>query len=262
MKIKNVVKVMNFYSLLRVDASKRRADKLIRNELEVREFCDNILNNKNLILDKRTINMNPKGKELNIYIANDMGFCGNFNSNIKSLLIQDSNNDKIVIGKKIMKSDNYENVILSTTKEDYFLQSEKIFNFLYNSISSKKYKEVNLIYNHYYNISKIERIKKKILPLKNEVKSSDDFVVEGDINKILLNIITLYLVYEIRVAVENSYASENIMRQMTTKESLKKIDEIEDEKRREQRVEENAKVLKEQLENINKMKLIDDDRRL
>ena len=71
----------------------------------------------------------------------------------------------------------------------------------------------------------------------------------------MLNIIALYLGYEIKVAVENSYASENIMRQMITKESLKKIDEIEDEKQREERKERQIKSLKKQLDNINKMNL-------
>ena len=35
------------------------------------------------------IKMNDKGKDLNIYIANDLGFCGSFNSNIHEVLKQD-----------------------------------------------------------------------------------------------------------------------------------------------------------------------------
>ena len=54
---------------------------------------------------------------------------------------------------------------------------------------------------------------------------------------------------------ENSYASENIMRQMITKESLKKIDEIEEETVREERKKRQIKSLKKQLDNINKMNL-------
>ena len=121
------------------------------------------------------------------------------------------------------------------------------------------YKSINIIYNHYYNVSRIERVKQQILPL-NKTKAKmeeyqDDFAVEGNINSILLNIIALYLGYEIKVAVENSYASENIMRQMITKESLKKIDEMEEEDKREERKERNMKSLKKQLDNINKMNL-------
>ena len=258
MKIKSVVKVMNFYSLLRVDSSKKKAEEYFGYEQAVREFIDNILNNKNLILDKKMIKMNEKGRDLNIYIANDLGFCGNFNSNINEVLKQDVENDKIIIGKKIAKGKDYPNIILSMTKEEYFEGADQINRIMFESIKNRKYKEINIIYNHYYNISRIERVKSRILPLektKSKKEYQDDFAVEGNINSILLNIIALYLGYEIKVAVENSYASENIMRQMITKESLKKIDEIEEEKARDERKIKSQKNLKKQLDNINKMNL-------
>ena len=56
MRIKSVVKVMNFYSLLRVDSSKRKAETYFGYEQAVREFIDNILNNNVLLLP---LNMNP-----------------------------------------------------------------------------------------------------------------------------------------------------------------------------------------------------------
>ena len=259
MKIKSVVKVMNFYSLLRVDSSKKRAEKYFGYEQAVKDFIDNILNNKNLILDKKMIKMNDKGRELNIYIANDLGFCGSFNSNINEVLRQDRENDKIIIGKKIIQNKSYENVIMTMTKDEYFEGNSQINKIMFDAIKDKKYKSINLIYNHYYNVSRIERVKQQILPLEKtkgkKEEYQDDFAVEGNINSILLNIIALYLGYEIKVAVENSYASENIMRQMITKESLKKIDEIEDEKQREERKESQIKNLKKQLDNINKMNL-------
>lgn len=259
MRIKSVVKVMNFYSLLRVDSSKKRAEKYFGYEQAVRDFIDNILNNKNLILDKKMIKMNEKGRELNIYIANDLGFCGSFNSNINEVLKKDIDNDKIIIGKKIIKDKSFDNVILAISKDEYFEGNTQINKIMFESIKNKRYKSINIIYNHYYNVSRIERVKQQILPLeKTKAKKEeyqDDFAVEGNINSILLNIIALYLGYEIKVAVENSYASENIMRQMITKESLKKIDEIEDEKQREERKKRQIKSLKKQLDNINKMNL-------
>lgn len=263
MRIKSVVKVMNFHSLLRVDSSKRKAEKFSNYENSVREFIDNILNNNNLILDKKMIQMNEKGKELNIYIANDLGFCGSFNSNITEMLKKDEENDKIIIGKKIIKDKKYTNVLLSLSKDEYYESSNEINKIMFESIRGKKYKSINLIYNHYYNVSRIERVKQKILPLDRTDDSkesySEDFAVEGNINSILINIITLYLGYEIKVAIENSYASENIMRQMITKESLKKIDEIEEEKTREERKERQMKSLKKQLDNINKVNLNAED---
>lgn len=259
MKIKSVVKVMNFYSLLRVDSSKKRAEKYFGYEQAVKDFIDNILNNKNLILDKKMIKMNERGRELNIYIANDLGFCGSFNSNINEVLRQDRDSDKIIIGKKIIQNKSFDNVIMTMTKDEYFEGNSQINKIMFESIKEKKYKSINLIYNHYYNVSRIERVKQQILPLEKtkgkKEEYQDDFAVEGNINSILLNIIALYLGYEIKVAVENSYASENIMRQMITKESLKKIDEIEEEKQREERKESQIKNLKKQLDNINKMNL-------
>ena len=259
MRIKSVVKVMNFHSLLRVDSSKKKAEKYSGYEQSVRDFIDNILNNSNLILDKKMIQMNDQGKELNIYIANDLGFCGSFNSNITEMLKKDTENDKIIIGKKVIKDKTYSNVLLSMSKDEYFENNNEINRIMFESIRDKKYKTINLVYNHYYNVSRIERVKQKILPLdKTKAKAvdyQDDFAVEGNINSILLNIIALYLGYEIKVAVENSYASENIMRQMITKESLKKIDEIEEEKTREERKERQMKSLKKQLDNINKVNL-------
>jgi len=254
MKVRSVVKVMNFHSLLRVDSSKKRAEKFFEYEKELTDFVDNILNNKNLILDKKMLKLNPEGKDLNIYIANDLGFCGNFNSNVHTQLKNDKNCDKIIIGKKILSEG--EDVILATTKEEYVENIPKIESILLENIKKQKYKEVNIIYNHYYNISKIELVKKRLLPLeenkgeKHIGKYKEDFVVEGNINEILANIIVLYLSYEIKIATENSYASENIERQMITKESLKKIDEIEEKEKMEERKEIKMKDFKKLLDSV------------
>ena len=250
MKIQSVVKVMNFHSLLRVDSAKKQAEKYFRYEEELNDFADNILNNRNLILDKRTLKTNKKGKALNIYIANDLGFCGNFNSNVNEEIKKDKDSEKIIIGEKIMKEG--KDILLSITKEQYRIKEKEIENILYRNISENRNKEINIIYNHYYNISKIELVRKKILPIENKKNEKnlykEDFVIEGDINRILINIIVLYLTYEIRIAEENSYASENIMRQMITKESLKKLEEIEEEELRQERKEKKKANVKETIE--------------
>ena len=110
---------MNFHSLLRVNSSKKRAEELFSYEKELTKFVDTIVNNRNLILDKKILKMNGKAKELNIYIANDLGFCGNFNSNVNNELKTNKNCDKIVIGKKIIKKKQDEDVVLAITKEEY-----------------------------------------------------------------------------------------------------------------------------------------------
>ena len=249
MKIKSVVKVMNFHSLLRVDKSRKNAEKYFSYEERLTDFADDILNNRNLILDKKIINVSKLGKPLNIYIGNDLGFCGNFNTNINTLATEDKNSNKILIGKKIYNGK--ENVLLKLTKEEYLNNTRKVEDILYETIKKRKASEINIIYNHYNNISSIELKKKKVLPLENveqKKKHYEDFVVEGDISSILTNVVVLYLSYEIRIATENSYASENVMRQSVTKQSLDKIDEIELENKRIERKEKNAESYKKVLE--------------
>lgn len=250
MKIKSVVKVMNFHSLLRVDKARRTAENYFKYEEKLTDFTDDILNNRNLILDKKIINVSRLAKPLNIYIGNDLGFCGNFNTNVNSLAKEDKDSNKILIGKKIYSGK--ENVLLKLTKEEYLNNTRKVEDILLDTITKRKASEINIIYNHYTNISNIVLKKKKVLPLtnvgKNKKKYYEDFVVEGDLNSILTNVVVLYLSYEIRIATENSYASENVMRQSVTKQSLDKIDEIEAENQRIERKERNAKSYKKVLE--------------
>ena len=256
MKIKSVVKVMNFHSLLKVDKAKKKAEKYFAYEKGLTDFVDNILNNRNLILDKKILKLDKNQKPLNIYIGNDLGFCGNFNSNVNHEALKDTKSNKIIIGKKILTGK--ENVLLALTKDDYLQNTKQIEDLIYEKIINSQISEINLIYNHYYNVSKIELVKRKILPIEEEVYKTkshkEDFAIEGDINDILINVIVMYLAYEIRVATENSYASENVARQMLTKESLKKIDEIEEEDLMEYRKEKNAKSFKKVIENFIKLK--------
>ena len=164
--IKNVVKVMNFHSLLRVDASKREAESYRNVGEEVTKIIKTIVYNKNLVLDKKVIMPNPENNKLNIYIANDLGFCGSFNSNINEVLRQDRDSDKIIIGKKIIQNKSFDNVIMTMTKDEYFEGNSQINKIMFEAIKDKKYKSINLIYNHYYNVSRIERVKQQILPLE------------------------------------------------------------------------------------------------
>ena len=65
----------------------------------------------------------------------------------------------------------------------------------------------------------------------------------------------LYLSYEVRVATENSYASENVQRQAVTKKSLNKIYEIEQEDKilenKKKRIKNNVKLLDSIIKNRN-----------
>ena len=79
-KIKNVVKVMNFQALLRMDKALKKGDKYRDVGKEITDILSKIMYNRNLMLDKQILEPDSDKPELNIYIANDYGFCGNFNS--------------------------------------------------------------------------------------------------------------------------------------------------------------------------------------
>ena len=80
MGLKSVVKVMNFHSLLRVDHSRKIAKKFAELEAETTEMIDNIVNNRNIILDITVLRVKKENPILNIYIGSDLGFCSNLNS--------------------------------------------------------------------------------------------------------------------------------------------------------------------------------------
>ena len=62
--------------------------------------------------------------KLNIYIANDYGFCGNFNSQVARQIKQDKNDYKIIIGKKIIYHD--DKTILKIEKDKFYKEFNKI----------------------------------------------------------------------------------------------------------------------------------------
>ena len=55
MSVKNVVKVMNFHSLLRVDKSRRKAAMYFETQAELLKLIKKVVFNKNMILDKKLI---------------------------------------------------------------------------------------------------------------------------------------------------------------------------------------------------------------
>ena len=252
MKVKSVVKIMNFHSLIRVGSARKRAEFLYEYERELSLMIDSILNNKNLILDKKGLVPPTNKKDLIIYIGNDYGFCANFNTAINELIKKDHINDKIIIGKKMINTS--ENVIKLINKSEFYNKIIEINNYILESLKNFKYSSIKVVYNHYYNVNKIELIEKTIFPMQPKAenknkKYTEDFVVEGDINEILINLVSLYIGYEIQIAEASSWASENVMRQIVTKESLDKIEKIEEEKNNMIRKEKKKKSFKKIIEN-------------
>lgn len=256
MGIKNVVKVMNFHSLLRVDSAKRHAEKYMELEREVTHMIDRVVNNRNFHLDQRILIPDEKKPELNIYLGSDFGFCSNYNSQVNELLMADRDSEKILIGRKIRKGQS--NVIWQGTKETYEKKIYEIEEILERSLRNREHSRIQIIYNRYNNASDIIIEKKTVYPMALEEKSSKhyghDFVVEGDIDHVLETMMSLYLSYTLKICTINSSAAENVMRQNVTRESLKKIDEREEESLKVYRKEKKAREFRKVIESFAKMR--------
>lgn len=257
MNVKSVVKVMNFHALLRVDMSRRHAERYIGMEAELRSMMSVILNNRNLRLDKKLRMPDPSLPVLRIYLGSDLGFCGSVNSSVSSVLAGDAGTAKIAVGKKLK---NASDIILRLNLVDFMKDPGAVREYLHTAVHDRKWSAVELVYNHYYNSSSIGLVEKRIYPLdEDEVAAEsdkDDFVVEGDLDTILEEMIMLYLYYELKIAAASSFASENIMRQNATTESLKKLDEKESEEIREERKRRTQIAVSKAIDSFTKQKVL------
>lgn len=261
MSIKSVVKVMNFHSLLRVDKSRSKAKKYTAVETVLTDMIDNIVNNRNIMLDFGTLRVKEDKPVLNIYIGSDMGFCNNLNSLVNRVLEQEEENARqVIIGRKI-RSNEPKKVLLYQTREEYERDASRVMNIIESGIRGHAYSKVNLIYNHYYNASHVQLEQKQIFPFEGnkdwEGKDNpyrEDFTCEGDINRLLEDLVVLYLKYSMEIAAAASYAAENILRQNVTTESLHRIDEREEEIAMQDRKADKDKQFAKVLDNYTKLR--------
>lgn len=248
MRVRNVVKVMNFHSLLRVDSSKRTANRYQQMEAELMAMIDGIVNNRNLLLDKKTLAVDRTKPELCIYLGSDFGFCSNFNSRINEEIRKDREAVRILIGRKLYCAD-AERLLFRMDCERFRADMSRVQETALSGIREMGYSRITLVYNHYVNTSSIELRRKQIFPVETgeSGRHSEDFVVEGDLDRLLADLVMTYVRYEIMLADVFSKAAENLMRQNATNDSLKRIDEIEEEQHRqalrEKRETEFAKVI-------------------
>jgi len=237
MNVKAVVKVMNFHALLRVEASGKQAMMYATMEDELSAMMRIIQSNRNLRLDKRIRLPDQSLPVLRIYFGSDLGFCGSINTSVSSVLQKDERGEKIVIGRKLRRP---REVSLFLTREEYEADFGKVRAYLERAVHKRCWSAVELVYNHYYNISSVKQEVKRIYPLDVQPDESvenqwDDFEIEGDAEKLLEDMLISCLVYEVHIAAASAYAAENIMRQNATSESLKKLDEMESEEAQRER---------------------------
>ena len=252
-KIKNVVKVMNFQSLLRMNQALRQADKYKDVGKEITDILGRILYNKNLILDKRIMTPDQELPELNIYIANDYGFCGNFNSEVSKRIKKDKNAYKIIIGKKIVYTD--DRVLLKISKDNFLDRFGEIQECVEDAIRSMNYSRINVFYNHYYSMSSFEFLKIQLFPVdfKGELFDGEDFVAETDLNGLISRLASFYVCYQLKMCESISYAAENVLRSQITSSALEKLDEKEKEERHEEMKKRKEKSVLKSVENFKKI---------
>lgn len=118
-------------------------------------------------------------------------------------------------------------------------------------IRGRKCSEINIIYNEYVNTTTIYFKTERIYPVETSEEDGyyDDFAMEEDAGNLLADLTASYVNYEVMLAVVSGRAAENVLRQNTTTESLKKIDEIEEEKVRADRREKNNKEFEKIIDN-------------
>ena len=253
MKIKNVVKVMNFQALLRMDTALKEADKYRDVGKEITDILSRIMYNKNLILDKKTLEPDKNKPKLNIYIANDYGFCGNFNSSISRQVRKDKESYKIIIGKKINYSDDL--VVLKIDKEDFFKRFLEIERIIDDALLKQSVSEINVYYNHFYSLTSFEFVKIQLFPVefKGEYYEGEDFVMETDVKEVLGSLMTFYICYELKMCESISYAAENVLRSQITSSALDKIKEKEEEMKHEEMKKRKEKSVLKSVENFKKI---------
>ncbi len=253
MKIKNVVKVMNFQALLRMDKALKEADKYRDVGKEITDILSRIMYNKNLILDKKILEPDKNKPKLNIYIANDYGFCGNFNSSISRQVRKDKESYKIIIGKKINYSDDL--VVLKIDKEDFFKRFLEIERIIDDALLKQSVSEINVYYNHFYSLTSFEFVKIQLFPVefKGEYYEGEDFVMETDVKDVLGSLMTFYICYELKMCESISYAAENVLRSQITSSALDKIKEKEEEMKHEEMKKRKEKSVLKSVENFKKI---------
>lgn len=225
--IKNVVKVMNFHSLLRVDKARKKADNYLKVGNEITTILSEILYNKNLVLDKEVLVPNKDMPILDIYIANDYGYCGDFNSAVRRAIMKNPANDKIIIGKKIIYKD--DKTVLKIEKDDFNNRFIEIQHYVEKALLDMSYSEINIYYNHYYSSTTFGFKKIKAFPIEFTGKyyEGNDFVAETDLQKMLKSLVSFYICYQLKMCECISEAAENLNRNQITRMALDRIEEQE-----------------------------------
>lgn len=223
MKTIKVVKLANFNSLLRIDKYKNKIEPYQKLSENILKIIKELIYSKNINLDKSELFRNSTKPKLNIYIGNDKGLCRNFNKEIIERINENKSDYKIIIGKKIMYNDELTLINLESDRiEKKIIEIERIIN---DGFRKMKFSEINLFYIDYHNYTDYHLNQIELFPFELDAKDFDgqEFVSKTEIVDVIKGLMTMYICYQICMAVYSSKVSENIERKKTTDYSLKRI---------------------------------------
>ena len=257
--IKNVVKVMNFHSLLRVDKARKKAEHYLTVGNEITAILSEILYNKNLVLDKNALIPDPVKPILDIYIANDYGYCGDFNSSVRREIMKNTENDKIIIGKKIIYKD--EHTVMKIEKDNFEKRFIEIQHYIEKSLLDMNYSEINIYYNHYYSSTTFAFKRIKVFPIEfnGEYYEGTDFVAETNLQNMLKSLVSFYICYQLKMCECISEAAENLNRNQITRSALDRIEEQEEEQRNAELRKKNEEACFKNVENYKKVAQVNEN---
>ena len=90
-------------------------------------------------------------------------------------------------------------------------------------------------------------------------KEDVDFLIETDITSFINNLTTYYVCYQLEICEIFSWASENVIRNTVTTNSLNKLDELENEEKLKSLRAKRLASLKKNIENSKKVMFIDEN---
>ena len=240
---------MNFQSLLKINAAKQKAEVYQNVGDEVTKIIKELIYNKNMNLDKNVLIPDKSKPKLNIYIANDYGFCGNFNATVRQKIREHTEDFKIIIGKKIPYND--DKTLLKIDKDEFKKRIGEIEKIIDDGLRDMSYSEINLYYVHYYSYTEFGFKQIQLFPIEFDGKyyEGHDYVSETKVDEMLKGLISFYISYQVQIAEEISVASENVLRKQITDMALDRIKEVNSEKAHKERKEKLSKSILKTVEN-------------
>jgi F0F1-type ATP synthase gamma subunit len=146
---------------------------------------------------------------------------------------EDAAAEKILVGKKLSKG--APGTLLAVDREALGKEYGKITEILEDALVNQRYSAINVAYNRSDGSGGIELWRRRLYPIEltSDAKDhyTDDFSVEGGAEELLFALCATHAGYGLMAAAAESSAAESMLRQNTTAESLKRLDEREAEER-------------------------------